>query len=81
MYRVSSSVPRFAKALICGAALATLWVNLAPASYYDSIEFRLLDLTLPGWIAPLPFSLTPLWGSIPSRARRSCAWSRLRPKR
>lgn len=60
MYRVSSSVPRFAKALIGGAALATLWVNLAPASYYDSIEFRLLDLTLPGWIAPLPFSLTPL---------------------
>ncbi|MBS3981879.1 MAG: Na+/H+ antiporter NhaA [Rhodobacteraceae bacterium] len=60
MYRVSSSVPRFAKALIGGAALATLWVNLTPASYYDSIEFRLLDLTLPGWIAPLPFSLTPL---------------------
>lgn len=60
MYRVSSSVPRFAKALIGGAALATLWVNLAPTSYYDSIEFRLLDLTLPGWIAPLPFSLTPL---------------------
>lgn len=60
MYRVSSFVPRFAKALLGGAALATLWVNLAPASYYDSIELRLLDLTLPAWIAPLPFSLTPL---------------------
>lgn len=60
MYRVSSFVPRFAKALLGGAALATLWVNLAPASYYDSIEWRLLDHSLPAWIAPLPFSLTPL---------------------
>lgn len=60
MYRVSSFVPRFAQALLGGAALATLWVNLAPASYYDAIEFRFLDLTLPGWLAPLPFSLTPL---------------------
>jgi Na+:H+ antiporter, NhaA family len=60
MYRVSSFVPRFAKALLGGAALATVWVNLAPASYYDSIEFRFLDLDLPGWLAPLPFSLTPL---------------------
>jgi NhaA family Na+:H+ antiporter len=60
MYRVSSFVPRFAKALIGGAVLATLWVNLAPASYYDSIEWRLLDLSLPGWLARLPFSLTPL---------------------
>lgn len=60
MYRVSSFVPRFAKALIGGAVLATVWVNLAPASYYDSIEWRLLDLSLPGWLAPLPFSLTPL---------------------
>lgn len=60
MYRVSSFVPRFAQALIGGAALATLWVNLAPASYYDAVEFRLVDLALPGWIAPLPFSLTPL---------------------
>ncbi len=60
MYRVSSFVPRFAKAIIGGVALATLWVNLAPASYYDSIEWRLLDLAFPAWIAPLPFSLTPL---------------------
>ena len=60
MYRVSSFVPRFAKALLGGALLATAWVNLAPASYYDSIEWRLFDLQLPAWIAPLPFSLTPM---------------------
>ena len=60
MYRVSSFVPRFAKALLGGAALATVWVNLAPASYYDMVERRLFDLDLPHWLAPLPFSLTPL---------------------
>jgi Na+:H+ antiporter, NhaA family len=60
MYRVSPFVSRFALALISGAGLATLWVNLAPASYYDSIEWRLFDLVLPSWLAPLPISLTPL---------------------
>lgn len=60
MYPVSSFVPRFALALGAGAVLATLWANLAPANYYDSIEQRLLDITLPTWLAPLPFSLTPL---------------------
>jgi len=60
MYRVSAFMPRFAAALLGGAALATLWVNLAPASYYDAVEWRVMDLTLPGWLAPLPFSLTPL---------------------
>lgn len=60
MYRVSSFVPRFAQALLGGAVLATLWVNLAPASYYDSIEWRLVDLDLPGWLAPLPIILTPM---------------------
>ena len=59
MYRVSPFVTRFARALLGGAALATLWVNLAPASYYDSIEWRLWDLDLPAWLAPLPVSLTP----------------------
>lgn len=59
MYRVSPFVTRFARALLGGAALATLWVNLAPASYYDSIEWRLVDLGLPAWAAPLPVSLTP----------------------
>lgn len=60
MYRVSPFVTRFARALLGGAVLATLWVNLAPASYYDAIEFRLLDLALPAWIAPLGVSLTPM---------------------
>ena len=60
MYRVSSFVPRFAQALLGGALVATIWVNLDPASYYDSIEWRLVDLELPGWLSPLPFSLTPL---------------------
>ncbi len=60
MYRVSSFVPRFAKALLGGAGLATLWVNLSPASYYNMIEGRVLDLDLPDWLAPLPFSLTPM---------------------
>ena len=60
MYRVSSFVPRFAKALLGGAGLATLWVNLSPASYYDMVEGRILDLDLPRWLAPLPFSLTPM---------------------
>ena len=60
MYRVSSFVPRFAQALLAGAALATLWVNIAPASYYDSIEWRLADLDLPTWLARLPISLTPM---------------------
>ncbi len=59
MYRVSPFVTRFARALLGGAALATLWVNLAPASYYDSIEWRLLDLGLPTWLSPRPISLTP----------------------
>ena len=60
MYRVSSFVRHFARALLAGIALATLWVNLSPDSYYDAIEFRLLDLPFPeGWTA-LPSSVTPL---------------------
>ena len=60
MYRVSPFVRRFAQALLSGMALATLWVNLSPASYYDALEWRLLDLDLPRWLAPLPVSLTPM---------------------
>ena len=56
MYRVSSFVRQFAKALIAGVIMATLWVNLAPSAYYDAIEFRLLDLTL----GPLDLTVTPL---------------------
>lgn len=40
--------------------MATLWVNLAPASYYDMAELRLLDLVPPAWLGLRPFSLTPL---------------------
>lgn len=58
MYRVSPFVRLYAFALLGGAALATVWVNLAPASYYDTVEFRLFDLPLPAWLAPVPLSLT-----------------------
>lgn len=60
MYRVSAFVPRFAWALLAGAVLATLWINLGPASYYDAVEWRIADLALPGWLAPFPVSLTPM---------------------
>ena len=60
MYRVSPFVRRFAQALLAGIGLATLWVNLAPDSYYDALEWRLYDLNLPAWLAPLPTSLTPM---------------------
>ncbi len=60
MYRVSAFLHRFAFALLAGAVAATLWVNLSPASYYDFIEMRLADLSLPSWLAPLPVSLTPV---------------------
>lgn len=60
MYRVSPFVSRFATALFGGLVLATLWVNLAPSSYYDMLEWRIVDLDLPPWLNPLPVSLTPL---------------------
>lgn len=60
MYRISPFVRHFAWALLGGAGLATLWVNIAPASYYDAIEWRIWDLALPLWLAPFPVSLTPL---------------------
>lgn len=69
MYRVSPFVRRFAVALLGGAGVATLWVNLSPASYYDAIEWRIFDLerlaALPvgqtlGQALPETFLLTPL---------------------
>ena len=60
MYRVSSYVRHFARALLAGIALATLWVNLSPGSYYDAIEFRLLDLPFPDDWTALPSSVTLL---------------------
>jgi NhaA family Na+:H+ antiporter len=59
MYRISPFVRHFALALLAGAGLATLWVNLSPASYYDFIELRLADLPLPRWMWAVPISLTP----------------------
>jgi NhaA family Na+:H+ antiporter len=60
MYRISPFVRHFAWALLGGAGLATLWVNIAPTSYYDAIEWRIWDMPLPLWLAPFPVSLTPL---------------------
>ena len=60
MYRVSPFVRHFAFALLAGIVLATVWVNLATASYYDMIEWRLAEIALPAWVAPFPLALTPL---------------------
>jgi NhaA family Na+:H+ antiporter len=60
MYRVSPFVRRFAWALIGGVLLATLWVNLSPGSYYDAMEFRLLDLPKPAWIAGDTLIISPI---------------------
>lgn len=60
MYRVSPFVRHFALALLAGIAIATLWVNLAPASYYDMIEWRLVEIAVPTWVAPFPLGITPL---------------------
>ena len=43
MYRVSPFVRHFAWAFLGGSAVATAWVTLSPASYYDMIEARLID--------------------------------------
>ncbi|GHC16995.1 MULTISPECIES: Na+/H+ antiporter NhaA [Gemmobacter] len=50
MYRVSSFILHFARALLAGSLVATLWVNLDPASYYDVMEHGLFPLPFPGWI-------------------------------
>jgi Na+:H+ antiporter, NhaA family len=60
MYRVSPFVRHFARALLGGVAVATLWVNLSPASYYDAIELRLADLPLPAWTFATALTLTPM---------------------
>lgn len=60
MYRVSPFVRHFARALLGGAAVATLWVNIDPASYYDLVEFRLVDIPKPAWIAGDALVVTPL---------------------
>ncbi|MBN2630817.1 MAG: Na+/H+ antiporter NhaA [Rhodobacteraceae bacterium] len=60
MYRVSPFVRQFAVALLAGAGAATLWVNLSPSSYYDAIEWRLIEVGLPLWLTPFPLGLTPM---------------------
>ncbi len=60
MYRVSPFVRHFAVALLAGAGVATLWVNLSPSSYYDAIEWRLIEVGLPLWMAPFPLGVTPV---------------------
>ncbi|MGL4322313.1 MAG: hypothetical protein ACRCS3_15750 [Paracoccaceae bacterium] len=60
MYRVSPALNRLAVALLIGAFLATLWVNLSPASYYDFAEWRILSLSLPQWLAPEGVLITPV---------------------
>jgi Na+:H+ antiporter, NhaA family len=60
MYRVSPALNRFAAALLFGALLATLWVNLSPASYYDFAEWRIAGLPLPPWLATHDALITPI---------------------
>ncbi len=60
MYRVSPFISAFAWALLAGIAIATFWVNLAPASYYDLLEWRLIDVSQPGWLADSAVIVTPL---------------------
>lgn len=59
MYRVSPFVRHFAISLVLGVLVATFWVNTGPDSYYDFIEWRLFDLTMPDWISPITASITP----------------------
>lgn len=60
MYRIAPFVRHFALALLSGAGIATLWVNLAPGGYYDFVEWLIADLALPRWIWAGTVSLTPL---------------------
>lgn len=57
MYRVSPFMRHFALALCLGIVLATVWLNLDAASYYDFIEWRLADLHAPGFIT----NVLPAW--------------------
>ena len=60
MYRISPFIRHFALALLCGAGLATAWVNISPESYYDLVEYRLFDLAMPNWLELNDSSVTPL---------------------
>lgn len=60
MYRVSPFMQRFATSLLLGIAVASVWVNIDPASYYDVIEWRMLELNVLAFFWPNPPNLTPL---------------------
>ena len=59
MYRVSPYIRRFALALLLGALTASIWVNLAPGSYYDFIERHLAVIAAPDWIWAGSITFTP----------------------
>ncbi len=61
MYRVSPFVRHFARALLGGLVIATLCVNLSPASYYDVIEWRLARGWMPDSLSTVSAMLTPAW--------------------
>ncbi|MGB8815312.1 MAG: Na+/H+ antiporter NhaA [Paracoccaceae bacterium] len=58
MYRVSPFIRHFAWALLAGTVLATIWANIAPASYYDAIEWRIANLALPEGLSASQGSIT-----------------------
>jgi Na+:H+ antiporter, NhaA family len=60
MYRISPLLARFAFALLAGVIVATIWVNLAPAQFYDFTEQRLFAARFPGWLSSNTFVITPM---------------------
>ena len=52
MYRVSRFITTFALCLLTGTLMALVWANLAPESYHDLVELRLLDHFLIGYPDP-----------------------------
>lgn len=52
MYRVSRFITTFALCLLTGTLMALVWANLAPDSYHDLVELRLLDHFLIGYPDP-----------------------------
>lgn len=59
MYRISPFVRSFGLALLAGIAVATLWVNIHPSSYYDFIEWHVAEISLPNWVWRGSVSITP----------------------
>ncbi len=59
MYRISPFVRHFALALLGGIGIATLWVNLSPASYYDFVEWHIAEVSLPRLFWGGTITITP----------------------